>query len=365
MLRYQERQFRKLLHYVWNRSGFYREFYASQGVRENHLADISINDLPLLPKKTLQVNFDRAVTDPRLARMELEAWFESHRDPGETFCTDMVVIHGSGTSGDVGIYACDRKAWATADAIMATRLPLPENYPTGRTKIAFYVATNGHFATVSMARSMPKNVYDTLILPLLDSSEQTVKQLNAFQPHRLSGYSSCVAYLAELALDGRLEIHPQRVIVGGDKLTDSMERKIRQAWGAPIYVLYGASESKYIAIKTPEHEQMMVMDDLNIVEVLDEKDRAVSAGKEGRVVLTNLYNYTLPMLRYELGDYVVRGTELHDRPFSTLRDIRGRANDALPVVLSSGLHDSIHPLILTTLFVPTIGAIIKKCGNRK
>jgi amino acid adenylation domain-containing protein len=354
MLRYQERQFQKLLHYVWNRSGFYREYYASQGVREHELADVSINDLPLLPKKTLLDNFDRAVTDPRLTRRELGAWFESHRDPSETFCKDMVVIHGSGTSGDIGIYAYDRKAWATADAMMATRLPLPENYPTGRTKIAFYVAANGHFATVSMASSMPKNVYDALILSLLDSSEQTVKQLNAFQPHRLTGYSSCVAYLAELALDGRLAIHPQRVFVGGDKLTDSMERKIRQAWSAPIYVLYAASESKFIAIKTPEHEQMMVMDDLNIVEVLDKKDRAVSAGKEGRVVLTNLYNYTLPILRYELGDYVVKGTELHDGPFSTLRDIRGRVNDALPVVLSNGLHDSIHPLVLTTLFVPTI-----------
>jgi amino acid adenylation domain-containing protein len=133
-----------------------------------------------------------------------------------------------------------------------------------------------------------------------------------------------------------------------------MERKIRQAWGAPIYGLYAASESKYIAIKSPERNEMTVMDDLNIVEVLDEKDQAVSAGKEGRVVLTNLYNYTLPTLRYELGDYVVRGTELHDGSFSTLRDIRGRVNDALPIVLSSGLHDSIHPLVLTTLFVPTI-----------
>jgi amino acid adenylation domain-containing protein len=354
MLRYQERQFQRLLQYVWNRSAFYREYYASQGVRENDLADISISDLPLLPKKTLIDNFDRAVTDPRLTRRELGAWFESHRDPGETFCKDMVVIHSSGTSGDIGIFAYDRTAWTIADATVAGRLPSPENYPNGKTKVAFYIVGDSHSASLSMAKTMPRDVYDTLILSLLNSSEQTVRQLSEFQPHRLSGYSSAVAQLAELALKGRLQIHPQKVFVYGDKLTQSMEKKIREAWGVPIYVLYAASESKFIAIKTPEHEQMMVMDDLNIVEVLDKKDQAVSAGKEGRVVLTNLYNYTLPILRYELGDYVVKGTELHDGPFSTLRDIRGRVNDALPIVLSNGLHDSIHPLVLTTLFVPTI-----------
>jgi phenylacetate-coenzyme A ligase PaaK-like adenylate-forming protein len=52
LLRYRERQFQKLLHYAWNRSDFYREYYANQGIRENDLAGISINDLPLLPKKT-------------------------------------------------------------------------------------------------------------------------------------------------------------------------------------------------------------------------------------------------------------------------------------------------------------------------
>ena len=354
MRQYQQRHFHKLLTHVWNRSAFYREYYSSHGVREKSLADMSIGDLPLLPKKLLIANFDRAVTDPRLRRKELEEWFESHRDPNETFCQDMIVVHGSGTSGDFGIYAYDRKAWTIADTTLAGRLPLPENYPAGKTRVAFYVAANGHFATVSMASSIPKSVYDTLILSLMDPVEQTLQRLNAFQPHRLTGYSSSVAQLAELALEGRLEISPQRIFVGGDKLSENMERKIRAAWNAPLYVLYAASESKYIAIKMPERDQMMVMDDLNIVEVLNENDREVGAEQEGRVVLTNLYNYTLPLLRYELGDYVVRGTELPDLPFTTLRDIRGRVNDALPIVLGSGQRDSIHPIVLTTFHVPTI-----------
>ncbi|HVO95876.1 MAG TPA: amino acid adenylation domain-containing protein [Terriglobales bacterium] len=354
LLEYQHKHFQKLLIHVWNRSAFYRDYYSSHGVAQKELADISVADLPLLPKKTLIDNFNRAVTDPWLKKKEIEEWFETHRDPSEKFCKDMVVIHGSSTSGDIGIFAYDRRAWTFADATVAGRLPLPENYPNGRTKIAFYVAANGHFGTVSMASSMPKNVYDVLILSLLNSSEQTIEELNRFQPHRLMSYASSAAALAEHALNGRLKIHPQRVFVGGDKLTESMKTKIRDAWHVPIYDLFAASESKYIAIKTPERDQMLVMDDLNLVEVLNEKNQAVGAEQEGRIVLTNLYNYTLPILRYELGDYVMRGTDLPDVPFTSLRDIRGRVNDALPVALAGGQIDSIHPIVLTTFYLPMI-----------
>jgi len=354
MLQYQERHFRKLLRYVWSRSAFYRDYYTSHGVKKKNISDVSISDLPLLRKKTFIDNFDQVVTDPRLRKKQLEEWLAGHRIADEAFCGDTVVIHGSGTSGDVGIFAYDRGAWAVADASAATHLPQPENYPNGKTKVAFYVAANGHIATVAVANSMPRNIYDTLICSLLDSPEKTARELNEFQPHRLMGYASSVASLAELALDGSLRIGPNRVFVSGDQLTPSMEERICAAWHAPIYNFYSASESKFIAIKTPEREHMRVLDDLNIVEVFDEQDQPVGPGKEGRVVITNLYNYTLPILRYELGDYVLKGPELPDEPCSTLLNIRGRVNDALPVVLSRGTVDTIHPIVLTTFFVPSV-----------
>ena len=68
MLQYQQRYLRKLLRYVWDRSAFYREYYASHGIDEGKLSEVSVSDLPLLSKKTLIDNFDRAVTDPRLQK---------------------------------------------------------------------------------------------------------------------------------------------------------------------------------------------------------------------------------------------------------------------------------------------------------
>ena len=356
MLRMQQRHFQRLLAQVWRRSPFYREYYAGHGIREEHLRDVSVADLPLLPKKVLIDNFDRAVTDARLRRTDVEAWLNHNRNPRDSFCSATIVLHGSGTSGDIGIFAYDHKAWTIADITLAAHLPLPENFPNGKTRIAFYISTSGHFATVSTASSMPDSVYETLLLSLLDPSDQTVQRLNEFQPHRLNGYSSCVAQLAEFALEGRLRIAPQRIFVHGDMLTGAMERQILAAWNAPIYILYACAESKFMAIRTPGSDQMTVLDDLNVLEVLDERDQPVAPEQEGRVVLTNLYNVVLPIIRYELGDYVRRGTPAPDAPFTTLREIRGRVHDALPVVLADGQRDTIHPLVLD-IQVPTVDKV--------
>src|SRR5262249_24186086 len=233
---------------------------------------------------------------------------------------------------------------------------VPQNYSSQPIKAAFYMATHGHFAMVSIAASMQKPLYETLLLSLLDSRERVVEQLNTFKPHQLCGYSSSIADLAHLALQGRLDIQPESILVAGDKLTPAMERSIRQAWPARLHVTYGASESKYIAIKEAGDEDMQVLTDLNIVEVLDAEREPVGPGREGRVVLTNLHNYTLPIIRYEFDDYVVVGKEDCGSAI-TLCDIRGRVNDALPVLLRDGKHDTIHPIVLSEFHVPQLERI--------
>ena len=354
---YQQQFLRRLLRHVWTRSPFYRDYYGSYGISEKDIPEISIQDLPFLSKQTLMENFDLAVTDPRLQKHAIEQWIHSNPDPHQKFADNFVVVHSSGSSGNLGIFVYDTKEWRMADSAVAGRLPAPEGNGAKETRVAFYAATHGHFAMVSIAASLDKTLYDTLILSLLDPRERIVQQLNDFQPHRLYGYSSSVSDLADLAIQGKLQIHPNRVFVAGDKLFESMERKIREAWHVPIYVTYGSSESKYIAIKESGQDEMTVLDELNIVEVLDEHNRPVLSGQEGRVVLTNLQNYTLPVIRYEVGDYVLLGRTNDNSSAATILDIKGRVNDALPVVLRDGTHDTIHPIILSEFHVPTLERI--------
>lgn len=346
-----------LLRNAWQHSPFYRDYYSSHGVRESDLAEITAADLPLLSKNTLMENFDLAVTDRRLKKSELEHWFERHPDPRDKFSDDFVVIHSSGSSGTGGIFVYDRKAWRVADVALARFLGGPENPRPGKIKAAFYIASHGHFAGVASARSLPQSLYDTLILSLLDSQKHVVDELNAFQPQRLHGYSSSLLELAELALRGKLQIRPERIFASGDKLTESMEATIRRAWDAPIHNIYAAGESKHIAIQTSGQDRMIVLDELNVLEILGDDNRPVAPGAEGRVVLTNLYNHALPILRYELEDYVISGTPEPESTCTTIRTITGRTYEALPIVLDNGEHDQINPHTLTGFRFPGVDKI--------
>jgi amino acid adenylation domain-containing protein len=99
---------------------------------------------------------------------------------------------------------------------------------------------------------------------------------------------------------------------------------------------------------------MIVVDELNILEVLGDHDRPVLSGEKGRVVLTNLYNYALPLLRYELQDRAVLGNPGPDSPFTTIREINGRTYNALPIVLDNGEHDEINPHGLAGFYFPGV-----------
>ena len=354
MVQSQQQSLQKLLHYVWHHSTFYRDYYSSYGIQETDLADLTIGDLPFLSKKVLMENFDTAVTQAQLRRQEIEQWLEENRDPQQNYRQDFIIVHSSGSTGQIGIFVYDRTAWHIMNSTMATRLPVPPPDRLQKTRVACLLQAHGHFGTPQLALRLPRAAYDVLLLSIVeDTTAQVVEQLHALQPHRLVGYPSVLTRMAELALQGQLQIRPQRIFAEAEPLTGAMEHKLHQAWGVPIHDLYGASESLHIAIKESGQDEMAVMDDLNILEVLDEQHQPVSPGGYGRTVLTNLYNYTLPILRYELGDYVTRGLGQPVTPFSTIRQVRGRVNEALPIVLDNGMHDVLYAVTLTEFY--TVG----------
>ena len=264
----------------------------------------------------------------------------------EDFLGEFVIVHSSGTSGYRAFFPCDRPGYNVMTSIMAAHFSSRRN-ETVRTKIAIYRGSHGNFGSAISALRMPKFVYDILLLSLLEPTQRIIDQLNVFQPDRLDGHASSVALLADHARQGKLRIRPEQIIVSGDSLTGNMERLIKNAWDAPVSVIYTCSESFGLASRKPgQGNEMTVLDDLNILEVLGDDDQPVWPGHKGRVVITNLYNYALPILRYELGDYVVRASDHSDSPFTRIQHLVGRESDRLPVTLDDGTEDALNPLIL-------------------
>ncbi|MGH7927379.1 MAG: hypothetical protein ACREQV_06265, partial [Candidatus Binatia bacterium] len=351
VLRRQRESFRALLHHVWRKSRFYRDLYSAAGITEGDLAAVHLGDLPIIDKKVLMDNFDEAVTDPRLRKSDLNRWVSEVGDPVLNYLADFVVCRSSGCSGVDGFSVCTIREWQLASTAMASRLPAPVNHGTGKTKAAFYLLANGNFAGVSGAVRMPQSIYDVRILSILDARQTVIDRLNEFQPHQLHGYASSVHELSRLAVMGQLRISPQRIFVSGEKLTGEMERQIHQAWATHLIDSYSAAESRFIAFKQSGETEMNIIDELNILEILDSNNRQVGTGQSGRAVLTNFYNATLPLMRFEMGDYLVCGAPNLVSPIKTIKEISGRLVDALPVTLGNGSEDAIPPLVLASFYV--------------
>jgi phenylacetate-CoA ligase len=249
-----------------------------------------------------------------------------------------------------GLVVCSRPDWQLAASALASRLPEPLNDGHGKTRAAFYMASHGHFSAVSGAVRVSQSIYERCILSLLEPDEVVVDRLNDFQPHQLHGYAGSIHRLAGLALAGALRIAPKRIFVGGEPLTPAMERRITDAWAAPVYESYSAAESKTIAHRQSGRTEMSVVDELNLLEVLDEANRPVTGPGTGRAVLTNLFNTTLPLIRYELGDVIACGPGTADSPFKTIAIVAGKVLDALPISLRDGTPAAIDGLSLRSLF---------------
>ena len=347
--------FRTFLRYVWQNSAFYRNLYLAHGIRERDLEKITLQDLPIVTKQMMLANFDEAVTDPRLCGADIEEWLKHDHDPRSRFLDEFLVLHSTGSSGKQANIVYDEAGWHSMTAVAAGYL-----YPgqrTGGTRYgnAFYIGNRGHVASATTAMNMSPFVFDRLIVSLQDPIEETIAQLNAFQPDRLTSYASSLGWLAELALDGKLKIAPRDVVASGDRLTPTVEKMVRQAWAPNIYDLYSATEALFIAVKQPGQSEWKVLEEIQTIEVLDAAHNQVMPGEVGRAVLTNYTNRVLPFIRYDLTDYVICG-EIQPGN-STLRGFVSRTFENLPIRLNNGQTGEIPSYVLANMATEGVDAL--------
>jgi phenylacetate-CoA ligase len=77
---------------------------------------------------------------------------------------------------------------------------------------------------------------------------------------------------------------------------------VRDMFGAKLLAIYSCQEIGCIAIECPVSGQYHIVMDNALVEIVGEDGAPVAPGEIGRVLVTGLYNYATPFIRYALGD---------------------------------------------------------------
>jgi phenylacetate-CoA ligase len=168
------------------------------------------------------------------------------------------------------------------------------------------------------------------------SVEQQVEWLQREAPRYFLTFPTIAQRLAQHCIDQGITLPGlEQVILIGEIVGDGVRATCGQAWGAAVTEIYSSREVGYIALQCPVAPCLHVQSEGVLVEVLDDDGRACEAGEIGRVVLTPLHNFAMPLIRYEIGDFAEVGDTCRcGRGLPVLRRVLGRAQNM--VVLPSG-----------------------------
>lgn len=273
---WQEGRLRLLLLHAYAHVPYYRRIFNERKVSPAHIGSASLrtlpNLLPILTKDAVKAHGAELVARP--------------------FDREIVNISTSGSTGEPLRFAITKDLFQIEAAFTARA------YRAHHTKL--YQETTvwlRHYAPESWdpVYRVDKELRRIYLSPY-HLSPYTLKEyveiIDGAKATTLSAYPSSAYILACLLEDSGIRLrHIDRVHTASEKLLDAWRDKIETVIG-PVYDHYGAQEKVSLFHQCPEsyglyHENM----EYGVTEIVD-----------GRVIGTGLWNYAMPLIRYEIGD---------------------------------------------------------------
>jgi L-aspartate-alpha-decarboxylase len=166
-------------------------------------------------------------------------------------------------------------------------------------------------------------------------SEKTMsryaKTLKKCKPKLLRGYPSALFSFANYLKKNNISgVKPAAVVSTGEKSFDYQKEVMEEVFGCEVFERYGSNEFGNIAHECTEHQGLHIISDMYYVEVLKDK-RPAEKGEAGEIIITSLYNYYMPFLRYKIGDSGILSDMQCScgRKFPMMEEVEGRSFDMI------------------------------------
>jgi len=304
----QNGMFREFVSFAASNSPFYREFYKDCNLPGN-ISEIS--NLPILTKELLRKN------DEKLRTGELGS--------------DKICIHTSGTTGTPLTYYFAKEDFQA-------RIALLDSYKEwfgvkrGDKRASF----TGRIIKPANSRSkkfwqmnfmINQRLYSTYHLSK-DNLKYYIEDLEKYQPVFMDGYPSAFLVLAKYFLAGNTKpgFRPKVIFTTAETIKPYEKELIEKAFGCPLSDHHGSSEGAPVTAQC-EYGKYHFLSFLGVMEVLDENNRPANAG---RAVLTCFNTRFMPLIRYDIGDYVKLSDEKScscGRNYPIVESVLGREED--------------------------------------
>ncbi len=159
--------------------------------------------------------------------------------------------------------------------------------------------------------------------------DKYLKKILFYKPVFFYGYVSGVYNIAQHILDKKTDVSKLKlkgIVTTSEILYPYQKEIIEKAFNCPVINEYGAGECGIIAYQCPEGNMHLMEENLYI-----EYENSSSDENLKKIIITNLNNYAMPFIRYDVGDYVSPLSEpcKCGRTLKLIDKIQGRSCDTV------------------------------------
>jgi phenylacetate-CoA ligase len=129
-----------------------------------------------------------------------------------------------------------------------------------------------------------------------------------FRPAYLNAPPSIVRALARHGAEGKRALEKiEKLQLYTEASTREERQELSEEFGIEVTDMYSTQEIGIIAFSCPKSGGYHVNSETLIVEIVKDNGEPCAIGEIGRVLITDLFNYATPLVRYELGDFAAWG----------------------------------------------------------
>ncbi|MEW6439964.1 MAG: hypothetical protein AB1640_03435 [bacterium] len=320
------RRLSAMLRYAYERSPHYRSQWDGLGFHPSGLRfGDSLAGLPLITKEVLEAHKDRMVSG-------------DHRKE------DLVLSHTGGSSGNPTSFFMDRTCQAVRVGRQLGILELCGQSAGDRVGLVWGAHQDlegtEEQASPSLGRRLRKfaSGKETFCCNRMDAEALSAyyRRLRSFRPTALYGYPRAMVELADF-IEGRglKPIRVESVICTAERLSDAHRQRLHETFGGEVFNLYCTREHGCIGFECRRHRGFHVDTGSVFLETVPAAGAAAAAdpaaAAAGEIVVTDLRNRGMPMIRNRIGD---RGRLCAARcpcgsPMPLLSELEGRVSDMI------------------------------------
>lgn len=307
---WQQQGLQKLIYHAYQNTDYYKKIFERSGLHPKDIkSQEDLHKLPPLTKEDIRLNFTQLV--PKNIRL-----FPHHKSST------------GGSSGDPLIFLLDNKSWSFTNANSLINWERA-GYHYGDKHIALGSSSLFVDQKKSLKHKIFYNIKNKIGLNGVNMSAEVCEQYISFIRENkiqfIYGYASAIYLLAQHVISKNEVLKVMTCFPTSEILTDNFRNAIQLAFNCEIIDCYGARDGGITAFSHVkgffEVGYNCIVNEIN-----------VDSSGAGTALLTDLLNYSMPLINYQVGDNLrIDSNQNKGYPYNgqIINEILGRTSDII------------------------------------